>query len=60
MERERKEERGRGVRCEDDVSGQLAAAVKSPFESTQGSVGMVTPLRTRLLPSPLLSNPGCT
>lgn len=25
-----------GVRCEDDVSGQLAAAVKSPFESTVG------------------------
>lgn len=47
-----------GVRCEDDVSGQLAAAVKSPFESTWGSVGM--PLRTRLLPSPLLSTPGCT
>lgn len=46
-----------GVRCEDGGSGQLAAAVKSPFEC---SVGRLTPLRTLPLPSPLLSSPGCT
>lgn len=48
---------GGGVRCEDGGSGQLAAAVKSPFEC---SVGRLTPLRTLPLPSPLLSSPGCT
>lgn len=51
---------GGGVRCEDDVSEQLDAAVKSPFESAVGERGQVTPLRTALLPSLFPSTPGCT
>lgn len=49
-----------GFRCEDDVSGQLVAAVKSPFESSVGERWQVTPLRTVPLPSLFPSTPGCT
>lgn len=49
-----------GFRCEEDLSGQLAAAVPCPFESTVAERWQMRPLRTVLLPSLFPSTPGCT
>lgn len=40
--------------------GSLLPLSSLPLSPLWGSVGRLTPLRTLLLPSPLLSSPGCT